>query len=41
VHSDADTVVSMAEGQTMYAALSKAGVLASFVRIEHCGVFEE
>ena len=34
VHGDADTLVPMAEGETMYAALSKAGVPASFVRIE-------
>ena len=37
VHGDADTVVPMVEGETMYAALSKAGVPASFVRIEGAG----
>jgi dipeptidyl aminopeptidase/acylaminoacyl peptidase len=34
VHGDADRVVPMVEGETMYAALTKAGVPASFVRIE-------
>jgi acetyl esterase/lipase len=34
VHGDADTVVPIVEGETMYAALAKAGVPASFVRIE-------
>jgi acetyl esterase/lipase len=33
VHGDADQVVPMVEGETMYAALTKAGVPASFVRI--------
>jgi acetyl esterase/lipase len=37
VHGDADKVVPIVEGQTMYAALSKAGVPASFVRIEAAG----
>jgi acetyl esterase/lipase len=37
VHGDADTVVPIVEGETMYAALSKAGVPASFVRIEGAG----
>jgi len=37
VHGDADMVVPMVEGETMYAALSKAGVSASFVRIEGAG----
>lgn len=37
VHGDADMVVPMVEGETMYAALSKAGVPASFIRIEGAG----
>ena len=37
VHRDADTVVPMVEGETMYAALSKAGVPASFIRIKGAG----
>jgi len=37
VHGDADRVVPMVEGETMYAALSKAGVPALFVRIEGAG----
>jgi len=37
VHGDADMVVPMLEGQTMYEALSKAGVPASFVRIAGAG----
>ena len=37
VHGDADKVVPIAEGETMYAALSKTGVPASFVRIEGAG----
>ena len=37
VHGDADTVVPIVEGETMYAALSKAGVPASFIRIEGAG----
>src|SRR5439155_11114236 len=31
VHGDADTTVPMVEGETMYAALTKAGVPASFI----------
>ena len=34
VHGDADRVVPIIEGETMYSALSKAGVQASFIRIE-------
>jgi dipeptidyl aminopeptidase/acylaminoacyl peptidase len=37
VHGDADTVVPIVEGESMYAALSKAGVAASFLRIEGAG----
>jgi acetyl esterase/lipase len=37
VHGDADTVVPMVEGETMYAALSMAGARASFIRIEGAG----
>jgi acetyl esterase/lipase len=37
VHGDADRVVPIVEGETMYAALSKAGVAASFLRIEGAG----
>jgi acetyl esterase/lipase len=37
VHGDADTVVPIVEGETMYAALSKAGVPASFIRIKGAG----
>ncbi len=37
VHGDADRVVSIVEGETMYAALSKAGVPALFIRIEGAG----
>ena len=37
VHGDADPVVPIVEGETMYAALSKAGVPASFIRIEGAG----
>ncbi|HEV8392669.1 MAG TPA: prolyl oligopeptidase family serine peptidase [Vicinamibacterales bacterium] len=37
VHGNADNVVPMLEGETMYAALSKAGVPASSVRIEGAG----
>ena len=37
VHGDADRVVPIVEGETMYAALSKAGVPASFIRIEGAG----
>lgn len=34
VHGDADTTVPVDQGETMYAALAKAGVPASFVRIK-------
>jgi len=34
---DADTVVPMVEGETMDGALTKAGVPASFIRIEGAG----
>jgi acetyl esterase/lipase len=37
VHGDADKVVPIIEGETMYAALAKAGVPASFMRIEGAG----
>lgn len=37
VHGDADTTVPMIEGETMHAALTKAGVPASFIRIEGAG----
>ena len=37
VHGDADKVVPIIEGETMFAALSKAGVPASFIRIEGAG----
>jgi acetyl esterase/lipase len=37
VHGDADMTVPIIEGETMYAALVKAGVAASFVRIEGAG----
>jgi acetyl esterase/lipase len=37
VHGDADTWVPMVEGETMHAALTKAGVPASFLRIEGAG----
>jgi acetyl esterase/lipase len=37
VHGDADPVVPVVEGETMHAALTKAGVPASFVRIEGAG----
>jgi acetyl esterase/lipase len=37
VHGDADKVVPIVEGETMYAVLLKAGVPASFVRIEGAG----
>ena len=36
-HGDADTTVPMVEGETMHAALKKAGVPASFIRIEGAG----
>ena len=34
VHGDADTAVPIDQGETMYAALTKAGVPASFIRIK-------
>jgi acetyl esterase/lipase len=34
VHGDADTSVPIDQGETMYAALTKAGVPASFIRIK-------
>jgi acetyl esterase/lipase len=37
VHGDADTAVPMDQGETMHAALTKAGVPASFIRIEGAG----
>jgi dipeptidyl aminopeptidase/acylaminoacyl peptidase len=37
VHGDADTTVPLVEGETMHAALIKAGVPASFIRIEGAG----
>jgi acetyl esterase/lipase len=37
VHGDADEAVPIVEGETMHAALIKAGVLASFLRIEGAG----
>ncbi len=37
VHGDADRVVPIVEGETMYAALSRAGVPASFIRFEGAG----
>ena len=37
VHGDADTVVSIVEGETMHAALVNAGVPASFLRIAGAG----
>jgi acetyl esterase/lipase len=37
VHGDADTTVPMVEGETMHAALTKAGVPASFIRIAGAG----
>ena len=37
VHGDADRVVPMVEGETMYAALKKAGVASSFVRLAGAG----
>ncbi len=37
VHGDADTVVPIAEGETMHAALAKVGVPTSFIRIEGAG----
>jgi acetyl esterase/lipase len=37
VHGDADTAVPMDQGETMHAALTKAGVPASFIRIKGAG----
>jgi dipeptidyl aminopeptidase/acylaminoacyl peptidase len=37
VHGDADEAVPIVEGETMHAALIKAGVPASFLRIEGAG----
>jgi acetyl esterase/lipase len=37
VHGDADTTVPIIEGQTMHAALTKAGVPAAFMRVEGAG----
>ncbi len=37
VHGDADTTVLIAEGETMYEALTKAGASASFMRNESAG----
>lgn len=37
VHGDADAVVPIVQSETMYAALTKAGVPASFIRIEGAG----
>ena len=37
VHGDADEAVPMVEGETMHAALTKAGVPASFLRIAGAG----
>lgn len=37
VHGDADTAVPIDQGETMYAALTKAGVPASFIRINGAG----
>jgi len=37
VHGDADTAVPIEQGETMYAALTKAGVPASFIRMEGAG----
>jgi dipeptidyl aminopeptidase/acylaminoacyl peptidase len=37
VHGDADPVVPIVEGETMYAVISRAGVPASFIRIEGPG----
>lgn len=37
VHGDADTAVPIDQGETMYAALTKAGVPASFIRIKGAG----
>ena len=37
VHGDSDPVVPVVEGETMHAALTKAGVPASFIRIQGAG----
>lgn len=37
VHGDTDTVAQIVEGETMYAALTRAGAPASFIRIEGAG----
>jgi acetyl esterase/lipase len=37
VHGDADTALPIEQGETMYAALTKAGVPASFIRIKGAG----
>jgi acetyl esterase/lipase len=37
VHGDADEVVPIVEGEAMYEALTKAGVISSFIRIEGAG----
>jgi len=37
VHGEADTAVPIDQGETMYAALTKAGVPASFIRIKGAG----
>ena len=37
VHGDADTAVPIDQGETMHAALTKAGVPASFIRIKGAG----
>jgi acetyl esterase/lipase len=37
VHGDADMVVPIVEGETMHGVLTKAGVPASFIRIEGAG----
>jgi acetyl esterase/lipase len=37
VHGDADTAVPMDQGEAMYAALTKAGVPASFIRVPGAG----
>ena len=37
VHGDADTAIPIDQGETMYAALTKAGVPASFIRIKGAG----
>ena len=37
VHGDADTTAPVVEGETMHGALTKAGVPASFIRIEGAG----